>query len=123
MPLSLETGDDILCVRSRLLTKTAKHCANAYNLILTSISYAETRPEKLFRRSSFALVRLCIYKTTLLLPTPMGVLHLYAIIPQHGVCINAGIFSNKDFGVWAFCLCGSIPKSCIPTLAMRPLSD
>ena len=68
---------------SRLLKKTAKHCANFYSLILKLISYVETKPEKLLCRLLFAVASLLDYKTTFLLLTPMTVLQLYtSIAPQ-----------------------------------------
>ena len=51
-------------------------------LILKSISCVGTKPEKLLRRSLFAVASLLDYKTTLLLPTPMAVSQLYASIAQ-----------------------------------------
>ena len=45
----------------------------------------ETKPEKLLRRSLFAVASLSDCKTTLLLPTPMAVSQLYASIAQQTV--------------------------------------
>ena len=73
-----------LCVCSRLSKKTAKRCENFCSLILKSISCVETKPEKLLRRSLFAVASLSYCKTTLLLPTPMAVSQLYASIAEHG---------------------------------------
>ena len=73
-----------LCVCSRLSKKTAKRCANFCSLILKSISYVETKPEKLLHRSLFAVASLSDCKTTLLLPNPMAVSQLYASIAQQG---------------------------------------
>ena len=67
---------------SRLSKKTAKRWENFCSLILKSISCVETKPEKLLRRSLFAVASLSYCKTTLLLPTPMAVSQLYASIAQ-----------------------------------------
>ena len=71
-----------LRVCSRLLKKAVKRCTNFCNLILTSMSRVKTRSEKLLHRLSFAVASSKIYKTTLLLPTPMAVSHVYASIAQ-----------------------------------------
>ena len=91
-----------LCTCSRLSKKTAKRCENFCSLILTSISCVERKPEKLLRYSLFAVASLWDFKITLLLPTPMAILQLYANIAQKSVFrrkapYRRGIDSSLDF--------------------------
>ena len=95
-----------LCACSRLSKKTAKHCENFCNLILKSISCMERKPEKLLRYSLFAVASLWVFKITLLLPTPMAVLQLYANIAQHPpkTRLAQGWWMNKNLS----------PRLCLP---------